>query len=778
MKHIVELGKSDRVSIAHFLVSSGRAANLQELPLLPLADGTFAAPTPVTSGCRRFFLVERNDLQLFSRWKNVLVDTSDLPCGLTQALSSFIRSGENQLSIAFVGPVEVKEWLEEWTGSPNSDEAKPPFSVGWAFQLWRWVLTRQADGKSEFISALSPIHILPTSRSTMRRPDAGVFWPTAKDLTAVCSAADVLEVPSLHPGFPEPARQLLLAREMVRQDATFLLDHCALQRCASLPQSHCATLSHYFATNSRHLTASQQEKLRKMPIFACLLPSHKRSAESGTSCIWKSARRAIALRDVSVVPVLDGTDFIRATSDADNPLARLAGFGHPLSQLALLKVVLDEGALATQPEKTLAALIGSIVVHFDEIPGVAQTLRSLRMVPVRGTSERQRLDAIIDPKSKLNVLFSPSEAVFPDKSFEGSLALLRAKNLVNVTLTPAITTDRIARIADSTVTLSERCELSANLLLSLDTEGQSAMPPELPNFPWIAALPPGRSTCGLELFKASECIDHSHKALADRVLPVVPGRVRVRSAALRVWLGWTEVSTEILIRQLLAMVEKPSQVAQFISVVRALAQRQFEDETRDGLKKRLGNLHWLPIGNREKLVNTDRALLTDAQLSPTFETVPAVLLDCAGFLRSMGVQDKPSMDSVLDALRRLSEQVVPPVEEATQLLIYLSKSQNLTDEQRARMFVPTTDGKLAAFESVAFDDGDATWQLGSFSRAHHSISRQLGQKLGLSLASAVMLTFDEGVDEIAQHQDTVDRIKAILREYDGNALTSEMGERC
>ncbi|XP_009327641.1 PREDICTED: sacsin-like [Pygoscelis adeliae] len=277
----VGLPAADRLSLLRYVAGDGCHAELQGLPLLPCADGTFVAFGNVsaivyvdTSDCPRELLPGLAGSFL----------PSDLEPGLDNLLRGIAKAGLFP-NLVLLDPDVTAQTLRlalppTWTSQsstpvtwcPAQGLPQPPAS--WFPALWRFLAHHVEDlGPLEGL-ALIPLSPLdsPSIRLAPLIPQSGLIFQAWEDQClppAVASVLEVLGCPVVPPGtwhrslsrYVLPPSPLNALRALGRRGAPIVASHLA-----SLPAADVVTLRLYLA-DIPSLTKQDRATLAALPLF-------------------------------------------------------------------------------------------------------------------------------------------------------------------------------------------------------------------------------------------------------------------------------------------------------------------------------------------------------------------------------------------------------------------------------------------------------------------------------------------------------------------------------
>ncbi|XP_076208010.1 sacsin-like [Aptenodytes patagonicus] len=277
----VGLPAADRLSLLHYVAGDGCYAELQGLPLLPCADGTFVAFGTVstivyvdTSDCPRELLPGLAGSFL----------PSDLEPGLDNLLRGIAKAGLFP-NLVLLDPDVTAKTLRlalppTWTSQsstpvtwcPAQGPPQPPAS--WFPALWRFLAHHVEDlGPLEGLALipLSPLDA-PSIHLAPLIPQSGLIFQAWEDQClppAVASVLEVLGCPVVPPGtwhrslsrYVLPPSPLNALRALGRRGAAIVASHLA-----SLPAADVATLRLYLA-DIPSLTKQDRATLAALPLF-------------------------------------------------------------------------------------------------------------------------------------------------------------------------------------------------------------------------------------------------------------------------------------------------------------------------------------------------------------------------------------------------------------------------------------------------------------------------------------------------------------------------------
>ncbi|KAJ7172033.1 hypothetical protein C8R46DRAFT_1084593 [Mycena filopes] len=756
----------DRI-LRYLVVAPGTVANVVGLPLVPLTRGG----RTLLLSTEKYVLATQQEGEIFgdSNCNGELVSLSRMP---PDVASVFLASQMN--NVVRLKNNHVREYINILFG--GFDPAKDEISgnnlsnVAWLVQFWKWLAESTWEDKDGLLQLVSRFHLLPTAQGTLRKLESRVPLPLIGAVGHRTMAAwEILTVHFLHSDVV-PYTTAFSRFTVAGNDIQFLLGSIQAHSIPNLNSSAALVIQ-------EHLVQSLGSRVRyRLRRAGKKLSRRDVGAASGTLVFMR-------VDDSCPVPITpSGTTFFDVThkSGVLGTIIDAAGTKGALNELGVLAIAIDQ--LAAQPRPILDALLSRIIPRLSDLldayPAAKNKLQHVPFVSVKGSTDYISPAEVIDPRSDLAVLYEGEANKLPTGRWgqDPSLSLLTSHGFFQRELTAAIVAERVQYLTSNWPKEEyRRIFVKAQAFLRLLDQSWSSIQTSVVAHsltgPWL----PVRADAVLAAPAA--CRDAAEKRyLFDLVLSVVDGRVE--NTALRRLLGWDGVSNGVLREQLqCALTHSKNRAARLHALIMEYAKRlstlSFQDL--EDVKATVSNQPWIPVNSTE-IVRTKHALLspTTGTLHGPFRTVPHLFLEAANrqgyiFLEKIGCSASPSIDTLLTEFEALIARSADSevVSEAIDMLKNIAVSPGLSEDDRARIFVPGSDGLLHPIANVYKVDSTSDFRPEMGLPVHTDVSIDLAFRLGVQFLSALELDDDDNDDDgLQMGEDFITRVEGVLKDHD------------
>ncbi|KAJ7578039.1 hypothetical protein C8J56DRAFT_1170787 [Mycena floridula] len=775
-----------KATILAYLIASG-VENIVGLPIMPCIGGSHAALCfPEAKTVRHVLVSTKDEAELFAGCTNKeMILLNSMPAKVRKILSDPNTSTAVNVQLLDVHHIaeclQKRFWEYSLEDEVSGSDATSNFE--WLSQFWKWM--NSLDDGHRFISELAPhltdLHLLPTTNNTLRKVSDTVVHPVTP---AVMKAFGELGVPFLHDSIPVAVLHRSKIVVIEADDIGSLMEVIEKSRIKKLTAPSLTRIkTHITALLNRCespplFTEQQKSVFARLPIFPVRLPLIQKKTLSTVelgpavgNCVFVKVTNSCA------IPVIKGTVFIDVSSSlALSSALEPNVIGVALDELGVLELAVHH--LESQTPANLDALVSRLIPRLTDLSEEGcGTLRKSRFVTVEESMERCLPSDVIDPKSKLAVLFKGESSKFPQGLLAGKLLpILQTHHFFSDALNGDIVAERLQYISanqdtDNPAVLEKAKELLRLMDHNWSVEfGQS---PLISTTKWIPTSAGWRRPADCRSRKAGLEID-----LFDQVLGVL--EVEVHDSNLRNLLGWDEgLPFQVLLDQFartLAAQTIPRRSARLSALIihlsHLLGEGHLQQQDLVRLKQVITDKPWIPI--RTKLHCTREVLLCESKLG-TFKVLPEKFSDCVQFLREMGCLDSPDAKSLLTEIELLAKKPSgSSTTEAIEILQALADADGYAEVDELSLLVPDLDGKLRQSQFIYFPDSTSAsnWLPGAqMFAAHPDISKSLATKLRLKFLSSLLLGDGGEEDEDEEdsedmHEDIMTRIQGILKDYD------------
>ncbi|CAK5277505.1 unnamed protein product [Mycena citricolor] len=772
LQSLAQVSEAKKDHLLRYLVESpGSPACIFGLPLLPSFDGPRVSLMPK----QPYVLVDAQAGQLFgdSSVNGSLIALERLPVGVDQFTLfpglNFSRFGLAQVQVHLQG--------SEYYRSASDEAICTDAQRIWLLKFWQWLASSPIYRSSWQI--LSRFHLLPTTRSTLRRLDSLVLSPM-KDSGTQC-AWENLGVPFLDPSFADCVVEAALADT---EDVKFMLE-CITVDPSALSTDQLGLIREHLTVCLRtgrkiSLETRTREVYRQLPIFPTRVPHE--GAYPRSQVVYGAVASTVicvAIEDSHAIPFPEAdSTFVDATHRSRSLVALLDAptFSAPLSECGVLEMCILQEQLVNQPPSILNTLLDRIVHRLSDLSDAAkERLKNTPFVTVDGVSQRMAPKDLIHPRSPLAQLYSGEPGRLPSGKWASGIYLTQITSHVpfQSSLTRDMIEERIAFVAEKGDPVKAR-----HLLALVDQEWSSLSADDLivrsRDVCWI---PSQFGVDGLVTLEAPpKCRGHGDdRHLFDLVLHTSDADP-IKSPALRQALGWGRVVPVDVLRQQLEKtldLKDARTATRMRALILAFADVHADECPAAILQSIVAGRPWIPV--RDELIETRHALLERASRLDRiggFRVLPRTFSDDANvvaFLKRMGCDATPSLETLLSELH-LGVSAISLLQAIAPLLVDCSAAEF------GRVVVPDDQGSLRPIVELYYPDttSDPLMLLERFP-THASISKSDAVSLRIPFLSALHLDGDEGEDEDEDQmgEDLTTRVSNILKDYAINYALNE-----
>ncbi|KAJ7641407.1 hypothetical protein FB45DRAFT_900138 [Roridomyces roridus] len=796
--NIHSLDGGDRATLLNFLLKTQKLDNISGLPILPLVNGEYLAPTKCDVNAPTHTMLDQAECTVF---KGLDDSAISLPSIASHLHDLFRHTGPTVFNVAVLTPEKVASYL---TTSPLgvdlSGRKLDDVIISWLIAFWEWLGTWSA--RDHLFPLISSLCVIPTC-SGVEAPEIGVFSELGVDQSLV-SIFKQLGLAFLHPAFSPTARTALGYYPLVLKDLTdthLVLDRLQLGRIET-GDAHVLS-KHVFdcvlqSSGQRPLDEGQRSKLRSLPIFPLLtpvvppmqekssikspsllssfkLPSlHKKSKSVSVPTLGRIPDGATVLGIPSgntvLLPIVEYVAYLDGSNAHLNLLPHLAPSNDvPLTNIDILTLAVQH--FSGQPKSLQCAFLDYMVQHRDSLPpSLLNSLREVPFIPVQD-GRLQSPKQVIDPtKTELVAIYSESKDRIPTTFFDDMFVLrhLRSLGLLPDSLTVDMVAEQIRFISSGST--SSQLTLAIQLLSMVNNSGLDCTSLPIPSeAKW---LPTNRGLVG-----RGGCFDISKKPeLFDEVLPVLDGKATI-SPTLRVALGWDQpISMSILQDQLRAVLRSgQAQTLKLDRLIKEFSSRPLIDaEVAELVQITLGQA-WIPISSG-RVVATKYATFSSTLGLPGFHQIPFTLADQAdvrSFLLRMGCTDRPSSTVLMNELKSLEPKLHKQDVVDQTLAILAVVAEDLKAVDRKDILVPDSNGVLRQVAQVYFNDiGERACLVdpGKYYIAHPKLSDEMSKRLLMYRLGFQAVELSPGID---MGETLTTTIRNVLKQYSEQQICNE-----
>ncbi|KAF9076230.1 hypothetical protein BDP27DRAFT_1314095 [Rhodocollybia butyracea] len=736
------------------------------LPLIPtVTPGLYISLSRPSMVPYTYILCSSVEAMLFRSCDSLLIDLSQLTYTSRHQLENCAK--DNLLNVAHFGPGNLEAFLRIICGEkPEVFISFPPtLPPDWLATFWSWMDSHASHGP--FFEVAWRYHLLPTVDSSVRRTSETAFIvPSGRhELYVLLKEANV---PFLHPDVTSTCALSASDAALSIDSISRLISFIEPERIRTQPNR--LMLQNYIRRCMHELDSVDYFKFRSLPIFPNRVPNpHSPYTPVTVLDTAIGHLKFIAVPDDFPLPVVDGITFIDISGPHYDISSRInPDANYVLREKEVLELAIEQ--FSVQPEALRDALMLRVMRSLQTLDHETQNrVRSLKFVPVMGSSERLAPKDVIDPKSSLKALFKDENGCFPSKPYASGeyFDIMRFRKLFCSQLTSEHVTERIRYLSSGT----SGHEKARVFLRVLEEQWNPAFTSILQTDADVCWIP----TVTSSLVSRQFCQDvHTgeHHFLFDLVHSQCANTV---SNDIRIALGWcSPIDFDVLRKQLsltLNFTNASERSKRLLCLVKYLAKfRSNSSDMIKSLQEVVRNTPWIPLASGG-IGSTEHALLNpDIKVGKLFQSVSLGLLNSPGadsFLRLMGCTDRPTVDSLIGAL-----EVSESLDDSVDILKELAYHKNdFTGDQRAKILVPDDLGTMRPLSEIYLSDikdRQNDFRKTSIFPAHPSISQLVAQRIGLTTLSSLRLNDENNldIDDEDMSEEFVTRIKSVLVEYD------------
>ncbi|KAE9407538.1 hypothetical protein BT96DRAFT_971239 [Gymnopus androsaceus JB14] len=772
------LDPQDKARVLEYLISYS-PDQIVDLPLIPTVSGGYISLSAPHGSLKRYVLCNGVEAELFRSCDMFLINLFDISQPSRRLLEGC--SDRDLLNVTRLGPNNLKEYLQTLCRTSNPADVSVPSSslppLTWFTAFWSWV--DSVDSYGQFLDIALTFHLLPTLDGVVRRVSEKVFL-IPKGQNQLCKLLEMGGIPFLQSDVTSTRVLSLYGMIMSVDNIPLLVDFFAPELIPWTPSERLVIQEHItkcLYARDFVLNPVRSSKLRQWPIFPKRVPNMRGSGLPVT--VLDAANGPLVFVNVAddfPLPVVNGVTYIDMSKSSCILSSKIdaKAASNTLQEIGIMKLAIEH--ISSQPEALQSALMERILPSLLALPSsTIDLLRQQKFVPVFGSSERLAPAEVIDPESSLAPLFRGERGRFPIMPYSSGrfLSIMQVAGLFCSQLTPELVEERI-RYVSSAFADSGRFSKATALFDELSKNWKPSFSDILQtDLAWIpttaSTLVPRQNARDVQP-KLGE-----HHFLFDFVLSQCPS---MASTNVREALGWrSTISIGILEKQLASTLLRPNEKElpqRLSSLIRYIGKLHSEGNVQpahiESFKQMVLEHRWIPDSTR-RIVTTQHALLSpDLRIGKVFQSISSSLRDAPGvlsFLRLMGCSERPTMNSLIDALKTSES-----IEERRDILIELtSDNNNISDCQRNSILVPDHLNNLRHVSEVYVNDmgGRLDFVLKTqVFPAHPYISQSVAQRLGLATLSSLQLDDDDGldIDDEDMSESLVTRIKSVLVDYD------------
>ena len=596
--------------ILKYLLSTKNLDNLANLPLIPLANGRYAALNKRSDTLHT--LLGKVECEVLGPLDGNAIALHKLDHGVAKLLES---KGSNHLNVQCLTVEALIPLLEAHVKTligPSITRS----TMQWLSTFWNWMGNWKS--KTKAFPMMTQLYLLPTSIG-LQSVDHPCFAKPRID-PHLTSLLKTLGISFLHPDLSKRVVNVLKSFRSFR-NVTHLPDllDCSSEHAGSLSADGAKRLLDFVTEHSStasNLNNEQRRKFRELSIFPLLIPADPISTTlevtQAVGSVSEGEVMGVSLLDLQLLPLLKDVTYVDG-SRID--LSRLLKIIDPASSSPndtdILSLALEH--FLSQNIRAQSAYIDYMVQHVQELP--PQFLYTLGNIPfvIAGNGTPQRPDNLIDPKSDIGSLFLEDDMRMPRMSSKAARTIvhnLGTLGRLQNNLTTAMVMERIDFIS-STKSPHAR-NIARKLLQVMYRSGFDCS--ELDIRAEVQWLPAGKTLMGPE-----QCLDGNfHRVeLFDGVLAQVDKDLQI-SDSLRAALGWDgPLKVVTLVEQLEHVLKRDNAYGRVRAVLRELGRRNLCEDELDLIRGRVADRAWVPVSGR-KLAETPYAVFTNAVPSAGF----------------------------------------------------------------------------------------------------------------------------------------------------------------
>ncbi|KAF9918470.1 hypothetical protein BX616_008570 [Lobosporangium transversale] len=805
-----------RIDMLTYCIQDGEIADLEGLPLLPMAGDTWVEFCSDERDCRyitspKIFkvlehsneglvdididadLVEsfRNEEGFSAFWCNLQIP--DLAARIRDLFFAFVYSGRSI-------PVNVIDQTEE--DFPTAQ---------WIKDFWEMVCSFKEG--SSLLSRLDGLHLLPITR--------GRLSPLSKSFpVAYLDQSDLSKEPTLQSFIDVLDKQLdyrvlregFMRHEGIAGDYVFDVSNASMvleivpkiseAKLKGLPQADCQVICNYIArwlSTEVGLHIEQRKALMSLPIFqtydmSSLVPLQ------GTGTMERSWRVAYRFSH-SEYPWQPRS--IQLLADEQPLLHHLT----KLLQIIPIKesdywyhhILSNLDQYEDEWDPIMHKFYGMYHIHskdynfvslLQDVPFVR--VSGPKMAEENGSSKRLSPRYVVDPS--LSEYFLDDEILFPIGQYAPPGAIFSAlkESSIRSKFDASFVVERISTL--SARTKSSGVETCRPVLVHLYSQlnvnfseqfWSSDLQTVLKTTPWILAGIDGDKQC--ELYSPAECRPMSDQSLVGSKMPLA--MFTFTNQALIKRMGWdTPAPLNKVLEHFISLLDAPLAISEseINSIYNYLQEKVNSPNELSYMKAALNSKPWIRINGA--FYTTEKAVFTmDFKLEPYFVQVNQSNL--ARLFRAMGVQECLGMRDLRTVMSKIASEYKDDEElhkDDIDLLVKLldaiafHKDFNYSSD----LWVPTSENRLCQITEIVFDNVSfrrtnssifENGELFKYTFANNRISLSLAEKLQLPMFSSKAWEDQRDISfqPWAQEEDILDRIKNILNDYDPANIFTE-----
>ncbi|KAL4245751.1 hypothetical protein ABKN59_001667 [Abortiporus biennis] len=790
---VSNLRVEDKAILLSYLASDGNLERLIGIPVIPLANGSYAALQK--PGYPSYVYLDDTEAHLFADYDNSAIRLSQLSPYIQKLFRS---TAPNSVNITSLQPFLVLQYLpkvfETYGLSSSVSSTTPEAMIIWLHHFWEWLSSWQ--DREVLFSSLQHFTLLPNSSGVHQVLSDTIFKPEGI-ASSTQSILLRIGIPFVHPKFPSLALVFLELNGIVKSihNLAPLVENLHIQKIGELDESGIQVLLSHLSESLTHhrgfLSQRCIQRMKCLPIYpnftyrhsTTVIPIIKYGAiptDRNLVSINVPEIRILSLNGSVLLPYLNGSGFVasqRGNLNITSILSYLGAHrGGHFSDIQLIDMFIAH--LHEQPKELQRLFLQCLDRHRHYIsPAIMRSLSVTKFIVCgRGSTLTSPQDTI-DPSSSIATIFQPDDSCVPfvyDEEDRNIIISLRSLGLLCASLNKPIVSERLRSISRSPPQSARKLAIRLLTILNESRFDCSGVP-EL-RLPWLPT--------GSVMSEPSACRDinkYHDRALFDRVLRIVDAEtVQVTSRPLRKALGWDlDIPLQVIKDQLSAELEDQHSAVsskRLSTIIVELGRRVNEIRSDANLLAQLREVTsqrpWIPVNNGTR-ARTRQAILDHQIVPPGFYHIPARLAsteDTIDFLRLMGCSDRPSNRAIFDELRGMDPNLgsAESVDVVVNLLHAIDVG-SLTDDDRRQILAPDCHGCLRTLSELYLDDlGPRACQVelpANMYKLHGEVHQRLATRLMIQTLTSLNLKQFEDFDDDDMQENLCTRINNVLRQY-------------
>ncbi|TFK63722.1 hypothetical protein BDN72DRAFT_803000 [Pluteus cervinus] len=777
-----ECSDFEKNTLLDFILSdtsdSARLKNIIGLPLLPLVNGGWVSvtdPHPNLSLGTKTLIIPTTLIEekLFGQFESSMVAFSALPPSVQSLFINYSSNPSLSLRVRNAGDVlsYLAQAVSSWGSTDVQVDRVSDGHIDWLVQFWNNVDLPKGVNMEQ----LKKLHLIPTGSNSVRTIQGQVL--SLRNVDDGATRAFVkLGVHFLHGSISSSNRRLA---NYCCTELPFLLSLVNTNKLNDLTFKDWGALSDYLtrmiSSTPRQiiLAPPQLQIFKSLKIFPIWTGEQLDSVTGDIHFISQICQFPVPVLRPPCTFVFSSHN--PALCRLLVPLESMKAKAEP----AVLQLAID--SWTEQSIGSQQAYIDRIIARFSDL-SVSHRSKFVTSPFVSVGDRCLPPSEVIDPSSPLHHLYL-DEGLTPTGAFGAGtekIRFLQVRGLLASSLTRSRVAERIQYISKRGSTVETHRKVTL-LLQLLDQSWDSSFADIIGGKRAVLWLP--RSS-GLDpLTSPDQCRDTviNDSCLFDLCLDTLP--FQLKNTQLRAALGWdTELPTHIVLSQLTKTLGPvPDSEAQKLERLKVIIRELSDRFNRNSLSStELERLHgivngreWIPSRLGE-LLDVRHAMLTANFIGRSFQQVHHSLSPSVNFLKKMGCEDRPTLETLLNEYRGYTTTNMSSQDSEWIARILEELSRHDLSTSTANLLLPGRDGFWWPYERIYYDDLHSqavTSHDVIVHPVHPSVSATLSKKLKIPFLSALNLgeddeDEDEDEDDEGMAEALNDRIKAVLKDYD------------